>query len=745
MIATAILPPITPPGSPPSLKISPGKLGEGVTGSVHDTNDPRVVCKKSTGSSKEPSECSLRETSSLTLLKDCPYVPKIISIAVGDQAVAAGDEKGRFCMFIDKYDSDLHEYFTDHKNSIPAHEILWITYCVLRALYDGECLSITHRDVKLQNILISRAATDSKSVATLPTVVLADWGNARFTETLSASNYTNPAQTLWYQAPEVLIDPEGLYSHSINVWSVGIILYEMYAGTHLIYGKDRQDQLTQVFQLFGTPTEATWPGCTELELMKTEIKEHPDGRKYRVASQVTIWPRDEKKFKSLLNAKANIARAIPEKMQDLMLKMLTVSPMQRISISQALAEVCELCLLSPEEGGLGRSEIAILDEIRETYVRCMKSINLMESWQKQSRLLGMEPIATIGDFAASASDSSKVGSVDAATWKKICDYNNEVYPACNRKDIASEFGLYKSYSNKQRVRQVLVQWMMEIAGEFKHDLVKREVIFLACHYLDLLLHSEEWTRHMPVGMIQLMGACCVCLAGKGVSKIAPRLTYYLNHCPDVKNVRLFASMFDLIGQRLGFQFFKVTEFTILRELLQYESTKEHKITAAAAGSKDRLLCDASDLLCCCLMDLNCRKYKPLDLATGALQLARSLSAVATTRTAEEKLVLSLLGYPESLSSSNTRNDISDRVTEMIKKLSAATSKVTSTVIATESKIDVDGKKRKSDHQGQLEIEDSSDDDLEEEEEEEDDDLEEEDEDEDDDLEEEGDDSNSDSD
>lgn len=69
--------------------------------------------------------------------------------------------------------------------------------------------------------------------------------------------------TLWYRAPEILLGARQ-YACPVDVWSVGCIFAEMVKKTPLFPGDSEIDELFRIFRIFGTPTEATWPGVSAL-------------------------------------------------------------------------------------------------------------------------------------------------------------------------------------------------------------------------------------------------------------------------------------------------------------------------------------------------------------------------------------------------------------------------------------------------------------------------------------------------
>ncbi|KAK4569687.1 negative regulator of the PHO system [Recurvomyces mirabilis] len=116
---------------------------------------------------------------------------------------------------------------------------------------------VLHRDLKPQNLLTNTSGQ----------LKLADFGLARAFG-IPVNTFSNEVVTLWYRAPDVLLGSR-TYNTSIDIWSAGCIMAEMYTGRPLFPGTTNEDQLLKIFRLMGTPSERSWPGITSFPEYKT--------------------------------------------------------------------------------------------------------------------------------------------------------------------------------------------------------------------------------------------------------------------------------------------------------------------------------------------------------------------------------------------------------------------------------------------------------------------------------------------
>ena len=147
---------------------------------------------------------------------------------------------------MDYYSESLYgfcRYYGKSNNAFPPALIMLYSYQMLRAVNYLKCISICHRDIKPQNIMI-----DSKT----QNLVLCDFGSAkRIVEGEGSIAYIC---SRYYRAPELLLGQEE-YGHKIDVWSVGCVIAEMFLGQPIFAGKSSQDQLFRIAGILGKPNK----------------------------------------------------------------------------------------------------------------------------------------------------------------------------------------------------------------------------------------------------------------------------------------------------------------------------------------------------------------------------------------------------------------------------------------------------------------------------------------------------------
>ena len=275
------------------------KIGTGTYGVVYkarDKNRSEIVALKKILLDVEPEGIPSTAIREICILRELLH-PNIVEL----KDVVATDDK--LYLVFEYVDQDLKQYL----DSLPRDQVQDIRtiksflYQILQGVSYLHSKRVLHRDLKPQNILITRAGN----------VKLADFGLAR-TYQIPLRPYTHEVVTLWYRAPEILLGTLE-YSSALDIWSVGAIFLELLTKSPYFVGDSEIDQLFRIFRVLGTPNEKTWPGVSKLKDYK---KTFPN------------W------------AATHFTATIPGLDQngvDLLLRMLVYDPSARITAKEALA------------------------------------------------------------------------------------------------------------------------------------------------------------------------------------------------------------------------------------------------------------------------------------------------------------------------------------------------------------------------------------------------------------------------
>ncbi|XP_018014773.1 cyclin-dependent kinase 11B isoform X2 [Hyalella azteca] len=240
---------------------------------------------------------SLREINTLLKGQHC----NIVTV----REIVVGSNMDKIYIVMDYVEHDLKslmETMSKKKQSFSLGEVKTLMLQLLRAVHHLHDNWILHRDLKTSNLLLSHTGI----------LKVGDFGLAREYGS-PLKQYTPIVVTLWYRAPELLLGTK-LYSTAIDVWSVGCIFGELLAMEPFFPGKSEIDQLNRIFKELGTPSDAIWPGYSQLPVVKrTQFTEFP-------------YNHLRERFKERLSDKGFL----------LMNKFLTYDPQKRITSHEAL-------------------------------------------------------------------------------------------------------------------------------------------------------------------------------------------------------------------------------------------------------------------------------------------------------------------------------------------------------------------------------------------------------------------------
>ena len=272
------------------------KVGEGTYGVVYKCKDKDsgnyVALKKIRLENEDEGipSTSIREISILKQLHH-PNIVSLVDLIHG--------EKKLYLVF-EFLDHDLKKYLDINNGPLGPQLVKSYLYQILLAIKYCHSKRILHRDLKPQNLLIDKNGT----------IKVGDFGLARAFG-VPIKTLTHEILTLWYRAPEILLGQKE-YSTPVDIWSIGLIFFEMAHKKPLFAGDCEIDQIFKIFQMYGTPTEKTWPGITKLPEFKLSFPQF--------------------KGKGIEAYNKNIDKVG----LDLLEKMLQQDPCKRISAKQAL-------------------------------------------------------------------------------------------------------------------------------------------------------------------------------------------------------------------------------------------------------------------------------------------------------------------------------------------------------------------------------------------------------------------------
>lgn len=222
-----------------------------------------------------------------------------------------GAEDGHHFIATEFIDGEsLRQHMKDQR--LELREVLEISIQVASALAAAHAARIVHRDIKPENIMLRRDAL----------IKVLDFGLAKLSEKRE-TNFDTEAETkmLVNTAPGVVMGTPGYMSPEqargnetdarTDIWSLGVVLYEMLAGRLPFAGETASDAIAAILKTEPAPVQnfnQAIPAELEQIVTKTLAKDREE--RYQTAKDLLV---DLKRLKRQIEIQTEIVRAVPSK------------------------------------------------------------------------------------------------------------------------------------------------------------------------------------------------------------------------------------------------------------------------------------------------------------------------------------------------------------------------------------------------------------------------------------------------
>lgn len=237
------------------------KIGQGTYSSVYKARDLEtgkiVAMKKVRFVNMDPESVRFMAREILLLRRlDHPNVMKL-------EGLVTSRVSGSLYLVFEYMDHDLTGLAATPGIKFTEPQVKCFMQQLLQGLEHCHSRGILHRDIKGSNLLI-----DNNGI-----LKIADFGLATHFKPGQDQPLTSRVATLWYRAPELLLGATE-YGVAIDMWSVGCILAELFAGKPIMPGRTEVEQMHKIFKLCGSPSEDYWEK-TKLPLATSFKPQHP--------------------------------------------------------------------------------------------------------------------------------------------------------------------------------------------------------------------------------------------------------------------------------------------------------------------------------------------------------------------------------------------------------------------------------------------------------------------------------------
>ncbi|KAG4153335.1 hypothetical protein ERO13_D04G177100v2 [Gossypium hirsutum] len=221
------------------------KIGQGTYSTVYKARDIEsnkiVALKKVRFANLDPERIRFMAREIIILHRlDHPNVMKLEGLIVSRVS-------GCLYLIFDYMEHDLRGLVATLEIKLTEAQIKCYMQQLLNGLDHCHSRGVLHRDIKCANLLIDYNGN----------LKIGDFGLATILRPNQMQPLTSRVVTLWYRPPELLLGSTD-YGVTIDLWSSGCILAELFAGKPIMPGRTEVEQLHRIFKLCGSPSEEYW-------------------------------------------------------------------------------------------------------------------------------------------------------------------------------------------------------------------------------------------------------------------------------------------------------------------------------------------------------------------------------------------------------------------------------------------------------------------------------------------------------
>ncbi|KAJ8421763.1 hypothetical protein Cgig2_000809 [Carnegiea gigantea] len=222
-----------------------GWIGQGTYSSVYKANDletGKVVAMKKVRFFNMDQESVRFMAREIVILRRLDH-PNIMKL----ECIVTSRMSGSLYLVFEYVEHDLAGLLANPAIKFTEPQVKCYVQQLLHGLEHCHSRGVLHRDIKGSNLLVNNDGV----------LKVGDFGLATFFKPDEKQPLTSRVVTLWYRAPELLLGSTN-YDITVDMWSVGCIVAELFVGKPIMPGRTEVEQMHKIFKLCGSPSESYW-------------------------------------------------------------------------------------------------------------------------------------------------------------------------------------------------------------------------------------------------------------------------------------------------------------------------------------------------------------------------------------------------------------------------------------------------------------------------------------------------------